>query len=90
VSRGKVWLSFRTHGDPTDTRGPGCDNGIMEGPLSITRVSFLDEAYCFISRLHWAEELEELILWWLYAAPSGVDNPSHNAEQRLEESDLFP
>lgn len=62
----------------------------MEGPFSIAGVSFLDEAHCFVAGLYWAEELEELILWWLYAVSSGVDNPSYNAEQRLEESDLFP
>lgn len=61
----------------------------MEGPFSIAAVFLLDEAHCFVSRLHRAEKLEEFILWWLYATPRGVDDRSDSAEQRLEERDLF-
>lgn len=62
----------------------------MEGPFSIAGLSFLDEAHRFVAGLHGAEELEEFILWWLYAASGGVDNLSHCAEQRFEEGGLSP
>lgn len=63
---------------------------MMEGPFSIARLFFLDEAHRFETRLHRAEDLQEFILWWLYAASGGVDNLSHRAEQRLEEGGLSP
>lgn len=60
----------------------------MEGPFSIAAVFLLDEAHRFVSRLHWAEKLEEIILWRLYTAPSCANDLSDGAKQRLEERDL--
>lgn len=61
----------------------------MEGPFSIAAVFLLDKAHRFVSRLHWAEKLEEIVLWGLYAAPSCADDLSDSAKQRLEEGDLL-
>ena len=62
----------------------------MERPFSIAGVSFFDEADRLVTGLHWAKELEELILRRLYAVPGGVNNLSYNLGQRLQERDLFP
>ena len=62
----------------------------MEGPFSIARISFFDEAHRFVTELHRVEELEEFVLWRLCATPCGVDNLSHSTEQRHEEGDLSP
>jgi len=51
-----------THSDPTDARCASGDNGIVERPLPIAVVSLLDEADRFETRLHWTEELWEVIL----------------------------
>ena len=61
----------------------------MERPSDIAVVFLLDEAHRLVSRLYWTQKLEEIILRWLYATPSDMDNLSDSAKQRLEESDLF-
>ena len=68
------------YGDPADTGRPSCDEGIMGEPIPIADVFLLDKAHCFVSGLHWTKKLEEILLWRLYAVPSGMDDLSDSLE----------